>query len=240
MKPIIAINVDIEKNPARDAVVQTNYFQAVQKAGGIPILLPPMPEEDLKAIFARINGLLLIGGADYDPKHYDEEPTEKLNLLSPVRDAFDLRLVRFATQLDIPILGICGGSQLLNIGLGGSLIQDIPTSVPGSNVQHSSKNGWEDGWTKHEVKLEAGSRLHKIYQCERVNVPTSHHQAVKRLGDGLKATAHADDGVVEAVELPGKPFVIGVQWHPERDYEGNNRLFAAFIEQAARTPVTSK
>jgi putative glutamine amidotransferase len=242
MKPIIGINVDIEPTAAQEAIVQGNYFHAVQRAGGIPILIPPMPDDDLNEILSRINGLMLIGGNDYDPKHYNEKACEKVKLAAPSRDDFDIRLIqRSVVATNLPVLGICAGAQALNIGLGGSLVQDIPSEFKDSSVQHSSKDGWEKGWHQHAVKIDPNSKLAQIYPQLRVDVPTSHHQSVKRLGAGLQATAFADDGVIEAVEYTDKPFTIGVQWHPERDFEGNRKLFETFIKHAAaRTPVAAR
>jgi putative glutamine amidotransferase len=242
MKPIIGINVDIVDRHDTEAVVQSYYFQSVQRAGGLPVLLPPMSDDDMSQLLSRIDGLMLIGGLDYDPKHYQESACEKVVLAAPARDDFDIRLIhRAVVGTNMPILGICAGCQALNIGLGGSLIQDIPSSHPDSKVEHASKEGWEKGWNRHRVKLEAGSSLAKIYGKQLIDVPTSHHQAVKRLGAGLEPIAYAEDGIIEAVQYKDKPFVLGVQWHPERDYEGNRKLFETFIEHAAaRTTVAAK
>jgi putative glutamine amidotransferase len=241
MKPLIGINVDITRSSPEEASVESHYFKAIETAGGIPVLIPPMPDDDLNELLPRLNGIMLIGGRDYDPKHYHEQATEKVKLLSPLRDDFDLRLIqRAVVGSNIAVLGICAGAQALNIGLGGSLIQDIPTERPDSSVQHSSASGWERGWHEHVVHLEPKSKLASIYPQLSFEVPTSHHQAIKRLGAGLSATAHADDGIVEAVEYKDKPFAIGVQWHPERDFESNKRLFSAFIDAATHSPVASR
>jgi putative glutamine amidotransferase len=126
---------------------------------------------------------------------------------------------------------------LLNIALGGSLIQDINSEIPHTEVIHQSKDGWKNGFNKHHVILRPESHIARIYKSESLNVPTSHHQAVKKIGAGLTVAAHADDGVVEAVEFKGRPFTIGVQWHPERDYEGNKDLFLQFIQAAGNVPA---
>lgn len=234
MKPIIGINVDVVDGPPQEAIVQSNYFKAVLQSGAIPVLVPPMPDDDLALLLKQLNGLLLIGGKDYNPSHYKEAACEKTSLTSATRDDFDMRLVQKAiVGSNIPVLGICAGCQALNIGLGGSLVQDIPSEFPDSKVQHSSPNGWEKGFHNHAVKLKAGSKLEKIYGKAELSVPTSHHQSVRRLGAGLQPTAHAEDGVIEAVEYDGKPFAIGVQWHPERDFEGNRKLFEEFVRHAA-------
>ncbi len=240
MKPVIGINVDVTAGPPEEARVQALYFDAVQKAGGVPLLIPPMPDEDLKIALDRLDGLMFIGGYDYCPSTYgealDDETKAKLNveLAHERRIAFDFKMIRFALEKQaMPILGICAGAQLLNIELGGTLITDIVHELPDSEVLHASKNGWQDGFKRHEVVLEAKSAIASIYKNTRIDVPTSHHQAVDKPGRGLTIAARADDGVVEAVELAERPFVIGVQWHPERDFEGNRSLFEAFIRQCS-------
>lgn len=240
MKPIIGINVDLTDGPPQEAAVQSTYFKAVLDAGGLPVLIPPMPDEDLNNLLSKLNGLMLIGGNDYNPANYKEPACEKVSLTSATRDDFDMRLVqRSVVGSNMPVLGICAGAQALNIGLGGSLIQDIPSEFPSSKVQHASPKGWEVGFNKHLVKLNSDSKLAKIYGTCELQVPTSHHQSVRRLGAGLKAAAYADDDVIEAVEYADKPFVIGVQWHPERDFEGNRKLFEEFVKNAARITATS-
>jgi putative glutamine amidotransferase len=234
MKPIIGINADVDRQ-TQEAQVQSHYYNSILKAGGIPIIIPPMPEEDLDKVLAQINGLMLIGGGDYNPKHYKEEAHSKTNMCSPLRDEFDLRLIqRAVVGTNLPVLGICAGAQALNIGLGGSLIQDIPSHIPSSQVVHSGA-GSHEGTLKHHVKIDSGSKLSKIYGLTELAVPTSHHQAVQRLGAGLHATAYADDEIIEAVEYKDKQFVIGVQWHPERDFDSNKKLFEEFVAQAAKT-----
>lgn len=240
MKPVIGINVDVTEGPPEEARVQALYFDAVRKAGGVPLLIPPMPDADLKIALERLDGLMLIGGYDYCPSKYgenlDEETKAKLNveLAHERRQDFDFTLMGLALQKQaLPILGICAGAQLLNVELGGTLITDILHELPESNVLHASKNGWQDGFKRHEVVLEEKSAIAAIYKSTRIDVPTSHHQAVDKPGRGLTIAARADDGVIEAVELEGRKFVIGVQWHPERDFEGNRSLFEAFIQQCS-------
>jgi putative glutamine amidotransferase len=240
MKPVIGINVDVTEGPPEEARVQALYFDAVRKAGGVPLLIPPMPDADLKIALERLDGLMLIGGYDYCPSKYgenlDEETKAKLNveLAHERRQDFDFTLMGLALKKQaLPILGICAGAQLLNVELGGTLITDILHELPESNVLHASKNGWQDGFKRHEVVLEEKSAIAAIYKSTRIDVPTSHHQAVDKPGRGLTIAARADDGVIEAVEMEGRKFVIGVQWHPERDFEGNRSLFEAFIQQCS-------
>jgi putative glutamine amidotransferase len=239
MKPFIGINVDIESKGNKElAMVQTKYSDAVVRAGGVPVLLPPMPDDALSIALSKIDGLMLIGGSDYAPSNYgDKSQHPSTSLMDKRRDEYDLRLVRKAVaETALPILGICAGCQALNIAMGGSLIQDIPDEFPKSDIVHSAqKNCWEIGFNKHSVKLLEGSKLHKIYGKDMIDVPTSHHQAVRKPASAFRPVASAHDGVIEAIENPEKPFLIGVQWHPERDYEGNAELFTAFVAAARRS-----
>lgn len=234
-KPLIGINLDIKAGPPEEACIQTTYTDAIIKSGGIPVLLPPMERADLECAVARLDGVMLIGGADYCPSLYNEEPHDALELAHDRRQAFDLLLARLALDApDMPVLGICLGAQLINIQQGGSLVQDIKTFIPDSTVQHSSKNGWKDGFHKHRIKLEDNSLLGSLFAKKSFDVPTSHHQSVKALGRELTVSAQADDGVIEAIEMPERTFVIGVQWHPERDYETNKPLFDRLVQVSAR------
>ncbi len=238
MKPIIGINLDVTGGSPPQAAIQSTYFEAVQKAGGIPVLLPPMPDSDLDDLFRSLQGLMLIGGLDYCPTKYGEQASSLVELCDPRREDFDFRLIdRTISRTDMPILGICAGAQLLNIALGGSLIQDINSELPDTQVVHTINAGWQANPHKHPINLKLSSQLGKIYKSDRLNVPTSHHQSVKKLGQGLIAVAHADDGIIEAIELEGRPFTIGVQWHPERDFEGNADLFKHFVQAASRMHV---
>lgn len=236
MKPIIGLNVDVSGTAPKIASVQANYYESISKAGGIPLLIPPMPKDDLQNLIGKLDGVLFIGGRDYCPSLYGREREDKTSLLHQDRLNFDLLLLEKTIENNhLPFLGICAGAQALNISFGGDLIQHIPDKVPDSKIQHSSENGWKNGFAKHVVRLTAGSRLQQIYGKDELNVPTSHHQSVDNLGRGLLSAAEAEDGIIEAVELTDHPFVIGVQWHPERDYEANKKLFEAFIHQAIQT-----
>lgn len=243
MKPLIGINMDVEAGPPAKASIQNLYIQAVQKAGGIALAIPPMPDEDLKELVAKLNGLVLIGGRDYSPTRYGEEACPKVQQIDSSREDFDFRLINMTLQdTHMPVLGICAGCQLLNIALGGSLMQDIPSDLPDSSVHHSLPPGktladFPEGFMRHSVNIFPDSQLASMYP-KQLTVPTSHHQGIKDLGKGLKATANADDEIIEAVELVSRPFTIGVQWHPERDYAGNKKLFEEFIKACKTTNAT--
>jgi len=241
MKPVIGINVDIEAGPPPHMEVQITYIEAIQQAGGIPLLLPPMSDEDLEQISHQLSGLLLIGGQDYCPTRYGQNPESSLDLAHPIRQDFDFRLLQQVLKnTQMPVLGICLGAQLLNITLGGTLIQDIPTERPDSPVKHTSETG-SNGYHKHLVRIEKGTLLSELYEEEEeVAVSTSHHQAVGKLGAGLKAVAFAEDGIIEAIELPERPFTVGVQWHPERDIPTSSKLFASFVNSACKNRATSQ
>lgn len=238
MKPLIGINLDIKKGPPEEASIQTTYTDSILKSGGLPVLLPPMPAADLKYIVHRLDSILLIGGADYCPTLYNEEPDATVELAEPCRQEFDLAVARLAlAEEDMPVLGICLGCQLINILQGGSLVQDIKSAHPHSQVEHSSKDGWKNGFVRHSVELVAGSKISAIFKNQKFEVPTSHHQSVKQVGQGLKIVAHAEDGIVEAVEMSDRPFVMGVQWHPERDYDTNKPLFDSLVAAAQQRHV---
>jgi len=240
MKPLIGINLDILDGPPPIARVRCDYFEAIVKAGGIPVLIPPMPNEDLDEFLSHLGGLMLIGGLDYSPKLYGEDACQAVELIHHKREQFDLQLVRKAFQSrDLPFLGICAGCQALNIGLGGSLIQDIQMELPDSAVHHvTPKDNGNGGVHKHHIRLEEGSRLSSIYKIKALDVPSNHHQAVRTLGQGLKAAARAEDGVIEAFEDPDRRFAVGVQWHPERDFATNQDLFKEFVRHASQTVVS--
>jgi putative glutamine amidotransferase len=241
MKAIIGINVDISGTQPKIATVQANYYESVARAGGIPVLIPPCSDDDLAELLQRIDGLMFIGGYDYCPSVYGEERHPSVELAHGDRIDFDYRLLqRSLDNQRLPVLGICAGAQILNIGLGGNLHQDILADFPDTHVQHSSPNGWVNGFHNHKVIVKENTKLGTIYSRKEFDVPTSHHQAVKKLGKGLVATATAEDGIIEAVELPDRNFVIGVQWHPERDYAGNEELFSAFVQASLANSETSK
>ncbi|HEY9679786.1 MAG TPA: gamma-glutamyl-gamma-aminobutyrate hydrolase family protein [Drouetiella sp.] len=242
MKPIIGINLDVKNGPPPQAQIQANYYEVIQRAGGIPVLLPPMSDDDIEELLKGLSGIMLIGGPDYCPTKYGEEASHLVELCSAQRQEFDFRVIETTlNKTDLPILGICAGAQLLNIALGGSLIQDINSEFPDTKVVHTNDDGYHKNPHKHPVILQADSQLGRIYKKERLDVPTSHHQSVKKLGRGLTATAHAEDGIIEAVELDSRHFTLGVQWHPERDYAGNSELFVQFVQAAAKhTPKISK
>jgi putative glutamine amidotransferase len=211
------------------------YIQAVMHAGGAPVLISPMPTgEALAAIQGILDGLLLTGGADLDPALYGETPLPETRSPEPQRDATELAITHWALEKRLPVLGICRGMQLLNVACGGSLYQDLPTQRPGA-FDHEQRNQARTH-IAHAVSMEPGSLVASILGGQHTGVNSFHHQAVKRIGQGLQVTGVAEDGVTEAVEMPDWPFVVAVQYHPEElegDDAASRRLFRAFVEAAA-------
>lgn len=235
-KPVIGINVDPDE-AASLYQIPSRYVDAIRKSGGIPVLLPPVPAEDLVVTLAKVDGVIMIGGDDYPPSLYNEKQHETVELMPKERSDYDVELARAVLKTDrLPFLGICAGCQCLNIASGGSLIQDIPSHKPDSKVAHRGSQGA----VRHIVTLVPGSKLAKIYGKTSFEVPTAHHQCVGKVGSQLKVAANTEDGIVESVENPQRPFVVGVQWHPERDFEGNQALFKEFVKQCSEYKLARK
>jgi putative glutamine amidotransferase len=207
------------------------YLRAVLEAGGIPLVLPLMPSKRAIAeILAPLDGILVTGGNfDIHPGIYGEEPLEALGQIKENRTEFELELIALALKRKLPILGVCGGAQAINIALGGSLYQDIATQRSGA-MEHEQGALKERGG--HIVTVHAGTKLQRIVGRERIEVNTTHHQAVRKLGRSLVVNATAADGVIEGIESKDHSFVLGVQWHPEfltqRDIS-QKKIFASFI-----------
>lgn len=239
-KPLIGVNCDIDGDKPRLIGLSAPYLEALKKTGAIPVLLPPMSAEDLLRVLKSLDGVLMIGGADYPPSLYGQKNDPKTEEMDEERWKFDILLAKTVVEkTDLPLLGICAGCQALNISRGGSLVQDIPTKLPEKKVLHASKDGWQKGFNKHDVNFAKLAKLKAIYGIDKLSVPTSHHQCVDKTGDELEVAATADDGMTEAVELKGKRFVMGVQWHPERDYDANKNLFKNFVGAAREAAVAA-
>lgn len=238
-KPIIGIGSDVQ-SPAGErerAFVYLNYVEALRKAGAVTVLIPPQPENAAE-LMDELDGIVLAGGDDCDPAAYGEEPHPTVDSpMDPRRQSNDLGLAKIARQRGVPTLGICLGMQVMNVAAGGTLVQDIPSQFE-TEIEHSSE---PEDRGRHDVIVEQGTRLGDILRERELNVNSSHHQAVGRVGEGLRVTAHAPDGIVEGLEDPKHPFYVGVQWHPE-DMTGENSaatLFGAFLE-AAREYATRR
>jgi putative glutamine amidotransferase len=216
-----------------------DYRQAVAHVGGdVRVLEASMHVQEA---LAGLEGLLLTGGEDVSPATYGERPHPKLGAVDPQRDAFELALIGATRAKDLPIFGICRGIQILNVAFGGSLVQDVPTEVPGA-LEHSLPVPQHESYAlAHEVWLEADSLLARLMRerlsdADSCEVNSRHHQAVKRVANGFRVSATAPDGVIEAIEDPAARFCLGVQWHPENFWRtGEFRpLFEGFLEAAAR------
>ena len=213
----------------------SDYSQAILHSGGAPVIIPAAQDrKSLERILSAVQGLILSGGPDVHPRRYGEEPMAGLAEVDETLDRMELMAAGLAVERNLPVLGICRGIQVLNVALGGTLYQDIPSQVPES-ICHTPRS--DKAVNTHTVRIERGSRLHKIIGKHEIWVNGKHHQSVKDLGAGLVVAAQAKDGVIEAVELPGKRFVIGVQWHPEgtwRDDLYSRELFQDFVRASAK------
>jgi putative glutamine amidotransferase len=236
-KPIIGLTLDSEPPGGYSKThpwyaLRENYCDAVVRAGGLPVLLPHEPEQ-AEAYLAFLDGLVVTGGAfDVDPALFGASSRHASVVTKDRRTAFELAVTRGAVESDKPVLGICGGQQLLNVALGGTLIQHIPDEVENPLAHEQPNPRTEPG---HVVKVTPGTLLHRITGAAELPVNSAHHQAVKDLAPGMVVDAVATDGVIEGIEDPRRRFLIGVQWHPEYAIsEGDTRLFAAFVAAASR------
>ena len=202
--------------PQEAAFTPADYIEAVVRSGGTPVLLPPSPAEP-GSVLDLLDGLVVIGGSDVDPSVYGQEPDPRAFPPRPRRDAWEIALCLGALEMDLPLLAVCRGIQVLNVALGGTLHQHIDHHMAPDHLM-----------TPYEMKVEPGSRLAGVVS-ESCRGLCHHHQAIDGLGGGLTVTARAPDGTVEAVEVVDKGFALGVQWHPERD-PGDDRLFQALVE----------
>lgn len=228
-RPLIGITTYLEQarwgvwdRPA--ALLPRNYLDGIVRAGGVPVLLPPVGAGH-RDIAGRIDALVLAGGADLEPASYGQEPHPRTAKTRPDRDAHEFAVLRAAVDAELPVLGVCRGMELLNVALGGSLRQHLPDVV--DHCGHQPETGV---FGRSKVTVRDGSLVAGILGAE-TEVRCYHHQAIDRLGDGLRPTAWTDDGTVEAIELSTADFVLGVQWHPEEN-DTDIRLFQAIVERA--------
>jgi putative glutamine amidotransferase len=206
------------------------YFGAIERAGGIPVLLPPQPLDGgvAEQVMERLDGLIISGGLDVEASRYGAEAHEQADPPSRIRDDWDDALLQAAIDAEVPFLAICRGIQVLNVNRGGTLHQHLPEVV--GDARYSGANGV---FAVNRVEVEDGSQVASIIGSGAHDVKSYHHQAIDAVGDGLRVTAHSGGGVVQAVELEGAPFGLGVQWHPEQDAEEDARLFEGLVQAAA-------
>jgi putative glutamine amidotransferase len=212
------------------------YCRAVETAGGIALILPALHSAAaLKRILDLVDGLLVSGG-DFDihPSFYGEKPLPCLGVIKNERTKFELDLTAAALKRNLPVLGLCGGEQAINVVLGGTLYQDIPTQLPQAGNHQQSHRKQTGG---HPIHVHGGTKLREILRRQSIEVNTTHHQAVKEPGQGLIVNATADDGLIEGIESDRHSFVLGLQWHPEvlaPRYRHQHRIFETFIDACAR------
>ncbi len=228
MKPVIGIT-----NTNR-AELLPYYVESVSRAGGSPVILPVLEEtESLIPVLQKLDGIIFSGGTDVNPAHYQESPKFGLGEIKPYRDVHEMKLLDICFDLlDIPILGICRGHQLLNIHGGGTCWQDLERQRP-EGLQHFLFGIYPFEYPSHEVRILEGTRIHAMLNTERETVNSFHHQGIQTLAPGYTASAFAPDGLIEAVEREGDRFVVGVQWHPEMMSRTNapaQEIFNCFIQ----------
>jgi putative glutamine amidotransferase len=236
MRPIIGITayprvLDVKTGPTLLHTVSRFYVESVERAGGLPLILPVMDPESVEEYLACVQGVLLTGGGDVQPARYGAHPTGETRGVDPTRDAYEIRLLEVAVASDLPLLATCRGMQILNVTMGGSLLQHVP-AVTGQD--HAQYERWRE--PVHTVKIEPDSHLAEALGATEVRVNSMHHQAVDQAAEGTRAVAWAEDGTVEAIEVPGSPHIVAVQWHPEllEDLPEQQGLFRQLVAHAAQ------
>jgi putative glutamine amidotransferase len=237
-KPLIFIPTPVQDEQLRSYSMGKGYIESLIVAGGVPVMAPvTLDEREMRALYELCSGVLLAGGGDVDPAEFHEPAHEKIGRIDPVRDRAEFAVSRWAMAEDKPLFGICRGIQALDVALGGTLVQDIPSQWQ-SNLRH---NGHYEGARRdevlHTVTVEPGTRAWQILGQSEVGVNSFHHQAVKRVAEGFVITARSSDGIIEAMEHPGKRFAVAVQWHPEEMSSSRQdmlNLFVTFVQAAAQ------
>jgi len=211
----------------------SDYSEALLDAGAAPVIVPTaQDQQSLETILGTLQGLILSGGPDLHPRHYGQEPMPGLGEVDAELDRMELAAARTAIAMDLPLLGICRGIQVLTVALGGTLYQDLPSQVPES-ICHTPKA--DKAANGHRVRLVSGSRLHRLCHADEIWVNSQHHQAINDPAPGLTINAQALDGIIEAVDYPANRFALGVQWHPEGTWRSDphsRQLFAALVTAA--------
>lgn len=237
--PIIAIpcryDVDDVQGARQYNVQRISYVNAIAQAGGAPFLIPVgLPDDTLRTLFNRADGILLTGGGDIDPALYHHPLHPKTSEIQVDRDHLEITLVQWAVAQKKPLLGICRGIQIMAVAVGGTMVQDIAAELPhaGRHDYHNEPEHPRD-YLAHTVTIDSASRLFDILAAEEIMVNSMHHQAIQSLPEPYLTIARASDGIIEAIDLPGHPFFCGVQWHPEElvpEDDHSKKLFAAFVD----------
>jgi putative glutamine amidotransferase len=221
--------------------ITKDYSDAIRAAGGVPIILP-FYVDTAEDVFALVDGIILSGGSDLDPALFGETDIhpETYDII-PGRDESELSLARLAFERDKPLLGICRGIQVMNVALGGSLYQDVPSQFSDTLTHRQQKRAIPPEYPGHTVTVAAGSTLERVYGSSQIPVNSFHHQAVKDVASGLVATGWSEDGLIEVIEHPGSSFALGVQWHPELMFKTSRQHLAPFVAlvEASRKPATA-
>lgn len=229
-KPVIGVLPLYDENKD-NYWMRPGYIKGIEKAGGIPVILPLTADEEIIRTLADMyDGFLFTGGHDIHPEIYGETKADVCGAICEERDRLEVSLLKRVLERNKPAFGICRGLQLFNVVLGGTLYQDIPAQLPSSPVVHKQEQPYEQ--PTHQVHIDKGNRLYEIVQTETLMVNSHHHQGIKKLSDRLQPLARAEDGLIEAVWMPGKPFVLAVQWHPEYLFQSDDhhfQLFHAFV-----------
>ncbi len=229
-KPVVGITTYL--TPARwgvwemaAALIPYDYVRAVEEAGGRALLVPPS-EDGVEETLDAVDALVFSGGSDLDPALYGQQPHPQTDGVVVERDRAELELLQAALARDMPVLAICRGSQVLNVARGGDLVQHLPDVVGDEKHKHTP-----GAWADHDVEIDDGTRLGELLGGDRAPVKSHHHQGFGRLGEGLRVSAHADDGTIEALEDPDARFAVGVLWHPEAGED--RKLFEGLVREAA-------
>ena len=229
-KPVVGITTYL--TPARwgvwemaAALIPYDYVRAVEEAGGRALLVPPS-EDGVEETLDAVDALVFSGGSDLDPTLYGQQPHPQTDGVVVERDRAELELLQGALARDMPVLAICRGSQVLNVARGGDLVQHLPDVVGDEKHKHTP-----GAWADHDVEIDDGTRLGELLGGDRAPVKSHHHQGFGRLGEGLRVSAHADDGTIEALEDPDARFAVGVLWHPEAGED--RKLFEGLVREAA-------
>jgi putative glutamine amidotransferase len=245
-RPVIGISArsDRTTNPVELLTYSANqsYNRAVIGAGGAPVIVPlGMDEAGIRSAFEAVDAILIPGGGDVCPVLYGADTHQSVWGIDDARDQLEMALVQLALEHAKPLLAVCRGAQILNVATGGDLIQDIHTMVPGAQ-DHFYYPGYTRDYLAHTIEIDADSSLAAIYGMTEVPVNSMHHQALGRIGNGLRVIARAHDGIVEAVEAPDHPWAVGVQFHPEEltAHAHMRALFEAFVAAAAHERVAAQ
>lgn len=220
-------------------VMNNRYFLALTAVEVVPIMVPLFANDEvtMRAMYERIDGIFLAGGVDVDPSSYREDKLDVCGRTDTDRDVVELMLTRWALEDGKPVLGVCRGLQLINVACGGTLVQDVElTEAPAIKHDYYPSQGFSRDHLAHPANVTENSRMHDVYGATEIQVNSMHHQGIKKLGDGLAATIHAPDGLIEGIEGTGDSFVMGVQWHPEMLIDsdaGTRRLFTQFRDACA-------